>query len=136
MVQMVFIKFKESARSFSPKVSLSPTGVLNFNFGALKRLNLDNFKICVLYYDQDENKIGIECSNDETAEGALKLRKRQTGADLGARRFLDFFNIRPTTLTLYDVEEGDKPDFYVIHLQQGKERILGKHKKKEQSQES
>lgn len=132
---MTFEKFTQSARSFAPKVSLSATGVINFNHGAFKKLALHEFTICILYYDRDAHQIGIEFSQDDKAEGALKLRKRLTGADLGARKFLDFFNIRPSVLTIYDLEPGDRPNFYVIHLKQGKERNLRHDRRKEYSQE-
>jgi hypothetical protein len=34
---MSFVKFTESGRSFAPKASISTSGVINFNYGALKR---------------------------------------------------------------------------------------------------
>ena len=133
---MTFEKFTQSARSFAPKVSLSATGVINFNHGALKRMQLNEFKICILYYDRAAHQIGIEFSHDDKAEGALNLRKRLTGADLGARKFLDFFNIRPSVLTIYDLEAGDRANFYVIHLNQGKEKIVKHNRRTQYSHES
>lgn len=129
---MSFVKFTESGRSFAPKASISTSGVINFNYGALKRFNLNRFKVGVLYYDKEENKVGIELSCDETSEGALKLRVRETGCDVGAKRFLDFFNISPPTLMIYDIEVGEKPDFYIINLNNGKEKEARKRNKRSQ----
>ena len=92
---MAFVRFTEVNKSFVARVSISPRGMLNFTDGARKRYHLDEYDFCVLYYDKDAQIIGVELTKDEQAEGAIKIRKRITGADLGIKNFLDYFGIVP-----------------------------------------
>lgn len=125
---MAFIKFTETGRSFSPKASLNPRGYLSFNEGACRRYNIEEADHAFLYYDADEQRIGIELAKGEQKEGALNIRKRQTGATLGAKAFLDFFDIPIKNTTLFDVIQDNESGLLVIDLSKGKERKTKKEK--------
>ncbi len=75
---MAFIKFTEHGRSFAPRASISRTGTLSFSYGARNR-HLADYKFCVLYYDPDTRRIGIELTNDDNAEGHAKSGLGQRG---------------------------------------------------------
>ena len=47
----------------------------------------------------------MELTRDEQAEGAIKIRKRITGADLGIKNFLDYFGIVPKKTSMYEIEQ-------------------------------
>lgn len=119
---MAFVKFTETGKSFAPKASLNDRGYLSFNNGARKRFAIDKYEYAVLYNDAENRKIGVEFTNEASAEGAVKLRVRQTGATIGAKSFIDFFDIKIAKTTIYDVAQGDSPQWVVIDLATGRER--------------
>jgi hypothetical protein len=119
---MGFVKFTETGKSFTPKATISPRGMISFNDGSRRKYKLDAYKCCVLYYDYEDKKVGIELTNDESAEGAVKLRLRATGADIGAKSFIDFFEIAPEVTTMYFVTSGNEENWLVIDLGKGRER--------------
>lgn len=123
---MAFVKFTEVNKSFVARVSISPRGMLNFTDGARKRYHLDDYDFCVLYYDNDDQIIGVELTRDEQAEGAIKIRKRITGADLGIKNFLDYFGIVPKKTSMYEIEQGDPQNWINIKLGTARERKEGK----------
>jgi len=125
---MAFIKFTEHGRSYSAKVSISRNGMLSFSDGARKRFEMDKLAICVLYYDPDTRRIGVEFTADEKAEGARKIRLRSTGADVAAKSFVEFFNIGVQETTIFPLERDEDTGLAVIDLDSGKRRVSRKAK--------
>jgi len=123
---MAFVKFTETGKSFTPKVSISNRGMIGFNQGAKNRFELDKYTVCILYYDKDEQKVGFEFSTDEQTEGAIRLRHREIGADIGAKSFLAYFDIVPEATMLYQAKAGEKPGWLVVDLKSGKQRKSSK----------
>lgn len=119
---MGFVKFTETGKSFTPKATISPRGMISFNDGSRRKYKLDNYKFCVLYYDGETKKVGVELTNDENSEGVVKLRLRVSGADIGAKSFIDFFEIAPNATTMYAVTSGNEDNWMVIDLNKGRER--------------
>ena len=122
---MPFVKFTEPNKSFVSRVSISLRGMLNFTDGARRKFKIDQFSYCVLYYDKEKQLIGVEMSNDESADGSIKIRIRKTGADVGIKSFIDYFEIVPKRTTMYEVRSGDNPNWIIIDLQTGRERKSG-----------
>lgn len=123
---MAFVKFTEVGKSFMARVSISPRGMLNMTDGARRKYEVDKYDHCVLYYDAEEQVIGMEMTQDEHAEGAIKIRKRETGADLGIKSFLDYFDIVPAKTSMYEIEQGQAPNWINIKLKTARERKEGK----------
>ena len=121
---MAFVKFTKVGRSFATKVSLSPRGMLSFNDGARHKHEIDKYSYSVLYYDKERSVIGVELTNDKDAEGALKIRFRKTGADLGVKSFIDYFELVPEVTTMYAVEVGDDENWINIDLNTGRQRKI------------
>lgn len=108
---MPFVKFTEKGRAFAPKATLSRSGMLSMNDGAYRRFEMDQFEFCVLYYDPETRRVGIELIKDPHTEGARKLRRRQGGgADISAKSFCDFFEISVSETTVYPIQRSDRPD--------------------------
>ena len=122
---MAFEKFTETGKSFVARVSISPRGMLNFTDGARRRFRMDDYSHCVLYYDKDTQRIGMEMVKGDSAEGSVKLRIRKTGADIGIKSFIDFFAIAPKKTTMYEVRSGEEQHWVVIDLKTGRERQSG-----------
>jgi hypothetical protein len=62
-----------------------------------------------LYYDKDAKLIGIKPAASDTEPYAVKLRKRDTGADIAAKSFLDYYKIpREQTISVEAAWDDDK----------------------------
>ncbi len=123
---MAFVKFTETGRSFSARSSITPKGMISLNDGSRRRFCLEKFSFAVLYYDSEKNLVGIELTNDENAEGGIKIRLRTTGADIAAKSFVDFFEIAPRVTTMYSIKNGEQDNWIVLDLNSGKERKVRK----------
>lgn len=120
---MAFIRFTDHGRSFAAKASISRTGMLSFSDGARKRFDMDTRNWCVLYYDPDTRRIGVEFTADQDVEGARRVRLRNTGADVAAKSFTEYFNIGVPSTIMYPVEIDDDSGFAVIDMDKGKARV-------------
>jgi len=98
--------------------------MLSFNDGARHKHEIDKYSYSVLYYDKERSVIGVELTNDKDAEGALKIRFRKTGADLGVKSFIDYFELVPEVTTMYAVEVGDDENWINIDLNTGRQRKI------------
>ena len=107
---MAFEKFTEKARSFRPKVSLRSNSTIGLNAPAVTMFNLKDVKCVTLYYDRDENKIGLKPTTNPEEEGAHPLNMSKTGAWVSARRFLDYFGLTTAETKRYEArwDETDK----------------------------
>lgn len=119
---MAFLKYTETGRSHVAKATLAQSGRLSFSDGARKRFGMDEYTHCVLYYDPETQRVGIEMINDEKAEGAIRLRHRATGSDVSAKSFADFFSIGPAVTTSYTVTRDASNGWLVIDLREGRAR--------------
>jgi len=113
---MSFERFTKSGRSYKPKVSITSSGLIGFNNGAVKRFDLNNYKYSVLYYDKEGKRIGISLTNDENEEGICKLRNRASGADISARAFFDFYEIDYSETRRYDAIWDDVEKKIIIDV--------------------
>lgn len=123
---MAFIKFTETGRSFSLRTSINPKGSISLNYGARRKFSLEKFSFAVLYYDEEKGMIGIELTNDENAEGAIKIKLRKTGADIAAKSFVDFFQITPMVTTVYSIKNGERDNWIIVDLNSGRLRKSAK----------
>lgn len=120
---MAFIKFTEHGRSYAAKASISKNGMLSFSDGARKRFEMDKSRFCILYYDPETKRIGIEFTTDKNAEGARKIRFRSTGADVAAKSYVDFFDIGIKETMLFPIEKDNDTGYAIIELSKGKPRL-------------
>ena len=119
---MPFIKYTERGRSYAPKASISRSGMLSFSEGARRRFDMDKYSHCVLYYDPEDRKVGLQLTNDADAEGARKLRLRTTGADVAAKSCVDYFDLMIGGTTSYSVDLDVSTGYVTIDLNTGKSR--------------
>jgi hypothetical protein len=119
---MGFIKFTESGRSFTPKATISAHGALSFNEGACTRFGIKDYDAVVLYYDPELRLIGIELEKDKYAGGARPLRKRNMGADVAAKPFLDRWNIFPPHTTSFPLTRDEETGYLIVDIDDGTRR--------------
>jgi len=125
---MPFVRFTEVGRSHTPRVSISQSGLIGLSKGARTRFSVDNSTHCVLYYDDQAKRIGIELTNDSAAEGAQKIRLGRTGVDVSGRSFLSFFGIEVNETTLYPICRDADTGYLIIDLSKGRPRGKGQAK--------
>ncbi len=115
---MAFIKFTQPrARMGKPTASIWSRGQIGLNYGATESFKLNKFKYVVLYYDADTNRMGLEFTNDENAEGAIKLAVRKnSGISFSAVSFLNKFRITFGTTKKYDLVRDGDSDLLVLDL--------------------
>jgi hypothetical protein len=95
---MGFQRFVRAGRSYKPLVSITRQGLISFNAAAYMRYPIRDYKYAVLFFDLEERRIGIMLTNTDGEAGAVHVRHRGAGADISARRFLEY----------YSIEYGDK----------------------------
>lgn len=119
---MPFIRYSEKNRSLTAKASLSVSGMLSFSHGACQRFDVGRYTHAVLYFDPDTQRVGVELTTDDKAEGARKLRHRKTGADIGAKSFADFFGIQIEATKVFPLQKDAESGLLVFDLKDGKVR--------------
>jgi len=113
---MTFERFtKIRGRGYTPKASIWGKGQIGFNKGATERYNLDNFEYAVLFYDKENQKIGVRFTNKKE-DGIVKIVKRTgSGLSLSAKAFLDFYNIDYSKKTKYNLIYDNENDLYILN---------------------
>ncbi len=113
---MGFERFTKTGRSYVPKISIWSRGQVGFSVGAVNRFKLEEFDYVVFLFDPDNKKIGFLFTNDEKEEGAIKLNKRNTGIMVGAKSFLDYYDIDYSETKQYTLKFDKENEFYTINL--------------------
>lgn len=119
---MAFEKFTRTrGRIDTPKVSIWSRGQIGLNQAALDEFNLAKYKYAIFYYDKDNEKIGIEFTNDEKAEGMNKLIDRKgAGTSISALAFLKHYKIDFSETAKYDIEYDEESNLYIFELMKKK----------------
>lgn len=106
---MAFELFSGIKGRHVPRVSIRSTHQIGFNDAAVKELRLQHVSCVQLYFDKDNNLIGIKPVASDKEPSAVKLRKRSTGADIAAKSFLDYYRVsREHTITVGAVWDDEK----------------------------
>jgi hypothetical protein len=80
---------------------------------------MDDYNHCILYYDRDLHRVGVELTNDDNDSGIRTLRHRKTGADVSAKPFVDYFNIHVAGTTYYDLSSDEQTQYLIFDLSKG-----------------
>lgn len=102
--------FRENRRGFHPTATIGKNGQIRLNMGAVRRYKLGDTRYVRLFYDPERNLVGIQPTDDETAEGARRAQIRGERMAVSARSFLDYYAIPYDTTrrfeTYWDDEHG------------------------------
>jgi hypothetical protein len=131
-----FKRFTSTDKGFVPIVSIWNKGQFWFSSGAVNKFNLDRYTHVVFLYDKEAREIGLLFRGNDKEEGAVKLGKRQTGIVVGAKNFLDCFNIDYSQTKQYLMRIEQEPDLFVISLDRGKISTKTKGETEADEQES
>ena len=124
-----FELFTATGGSYAEKVSIRSNGTIGLSQGLMRRRKLTEGQwFAQLYYDAENNAIGIKFIQDKDAKGAVRVGARQyKGADgtanfsgqIASRAFLDFNGIeyRSKKTTSYSPEWNEELGGLVVVLE-------------------
>lgn len=116
---MAFERFTAKGKSFVPKVSIWKRGQIGLSQGAVERFKLSEYKYVALFYDKDNQLIGLKFTNNDKEEGVAKLSVKVNGAIFSAKAFLDYYNIDYSDTKQYDIKLDMESGLYVFDLKEG-----------------
>lgn len=121
---MGFEKFTGGGRSYEPKLTIGKSGLIGMNDGMRKRYGIDKYAYCLLHYDRERNLVGVSFTNNAEDPGARRIRLRETGADVSAKPFLDYFGIEHKETATFPVSDSSEEGgpFLVVDISEGKKR--------------
>lgn len=97
-------------------ISLRKSGSIGINQAALDEYFEDQDG-AVMYYDSEENQVGIEPVVDKDAdEAAYTISKTDSGGTSAPKAFLRNYGLIPDVTTQYDPQWNDSEDLLVIDL--------------------
>jgi hypothetical protein len=119
---MAFEKFEEAGSGrgrpagAEPMISIRKSGSIGINQAAIEAYFADSDG-AVMYYDEDENQVGIEPVADKDAdEAAYTITKTDSGGTVAPKAFLERYDLIPAVTTQYDPEREDDEGLVVIDL--------------------
>jgi len=101
---MAFKRFTDVGGAYRPRASIRTVGQLGLNKGSVRRYGIDKYGYAVLYYDDEEQRIGIELINDPNTDGAVVIHVRDGGGTIAAKSFLNCFEIDYSRKVTNDLE--------------------------------
>jgi len=119
---MAFELFRDHGKSMAPRVTITKNGAIGINQGAKKKFRTGDYQFCRLYYDAENQRIGIELTNDQSLEAVKPMRQTSYGTDISARSFLNYYGIDFSETRVYDVEKDRQTGYLVIDLTKGRPR--------------
>lgn len=117
---MSFEKFEGGGRgrsSSGPMISLRKSGSIGIN-GAAMAEYFEDTEAAVMYYDEDERRVGIERVADADADGAYTISRTNDTGSITPSAFLTQYDLVPEVTTQFDpaVEEDGDTELVTIDL--------------------
>lgn len=119
---MGFEKFDESGSGrgrtpgTEPMISLRKSGSIGINSAALDE-HFDDNGGAVMYYDSEENNVGIEPVEDKDAdEAAYTISRTESGGTVAPKAFLREYELIPDVTTQYDPEWDNDEELVTLDL--------------------
>ncbi len=112
---MGFERFTKIRSSYAPKVSIRTNAQLGFSQGMVKKYNMGEFKFCELYFNKDENKIGLKLTNDDDGKVA-NIFIKENNCFISAKTFMDYYEIPYKETRSYVAVKDDSSGLIIIDL--------------------
>lgn len=117
---MSFEKFEGGGRgrsSSGPMISLRKSGSIGIN-GAAMAEHFEDVEAAVMYYDEDDDRVGIERVDDADADGAYTISRTNDTGSITPSAFLRRYDLVPEVTTQYEPElvEDDGTELVTIDL--------------------
>ena len=109
---MSFEKFEGGGRgrsSSGPMISLRKSGSIGINSAAMEE-HFADAEAAIMYYDEEENRVGIEPVEDEDADGAYTISRTNDTGSVTPSAFLREYDLVPEVTTQFEPELRDVDD--------------------------
>lgn len=89
-----FKKYVQSGKKIERRMTVTKTGHIGLPTQFYKDNKIDNYKFAVIYYDKDNNSVGVRFTNNQEV-GALQISKNRDGYGgyISAKNFFAFNKI-------------------------------------------
>jgi len=99
-----------------PMVSLRKSGSIGINRAALEAYFEDD-EGAIMYYDGDEDQIGIEpVADSEADDAAYSVTKTDSGGTIAPKAFLERYDLVPDVTTQFEPGHDDEAGLVVVEL--------------------
>lgn len=119
---MAFEKYEDTGRGrgrpagADPMISIRQSGSIGINSAALEAY-FDDADGAVLYFNDDDEQIGIEPVEDADAEdAAYTVSKTDSGGTIAPRAFLEDYDLIPDVTTQYEPELDEDRGLVIVDL--------------------
>ena len=117
---MSFQKFEGGTRgrsSAGPMISIRKSGSIGINHAAMDEY-FEDVDAAVMYFDEDENRVGIERVDDPDQEGAYTISRTNDTGTITPSAFLTRYDLVPEVTTQFrpEVIDSDGTELVTIDL--------------------
>ena len=113
---MSFQKFEGGTRgrsSAGPMISIRKSGSIGINHSAMDEY-FDGVDAAVMYYDDEEGRVGIERVDDTDQEGAYTISRTNDTGTITPSAFLTRYDLIPEVTTQYRPEITETDDTELV----------------------
>lgn len=105
-----------------PRATIRPSGLISFDAASVEAFGLDSASFAVLFFDKTRKIVGIQITDNEKDDGALKLSKRRRSVSLKAPQFFDLYGLSFEEAQRFDVGQDPSTKMLTISLKNIKRR--------------
>jgi hypothetical protein len=117
---MAFEQVKKAGQgggSTEPMLSLRKSGGIGINSAAMEE-HIPDAEYAELYFDEDNNKIGVK-PVDEESEDIFKINQTESSGGITPTNFMKRHDLIPEVTTRYEVSWDDDEEMLVADLSEG-----------------
>ena len=113
---MAFERFVKQGRTYQAIASIWKRGQISLNRGAILRFHLKDFTYVVLYFDATTCQVGMQFTNNSSAEDCIKLTHAPSATIISVKNFLSQYDIEHIATQRYKVIWDNNEQLYIISL--------------------
>jgi hypothetical protein len=114
---MAFEKFiPPQSSGVRPRATIRPSGLISFDAASVESFGLHSASFAVLYFDKTRKMVGIQITDNENDDGALRLSRRRRSVSVKAPQFFDLYGISFEEAQRFDVGQDPATKILTISL--------------------
>jgi hypothetical protein len=114
---MAFEKFiPPQSSGVRPRATIRPSGLISFDAASVESFGLHSASFAALYFDKTRKMVGIQITDKENDDGALKLSRRRRSVSVKAPQFFELYGISFEEAQRFDVGQDPTTKILTISL--------------------
>ncbi len=114
---MAFEKFiPPQSSGVRPRATIRPSGLISFDAASVESFGLHSASFAILYFDKTRKMVGIQITDKDSDDGALKLSRRRRSVSVKAPQFFDLYGISFEEAQRFDVGQDPATKILTISL--------------------